>query len=59
MTTTAYIRGVKEHNWPRFDGKLWHRNYYEHIIRNETAYQRIADYILQNPANWQKDTFNQ
>ncbi len=59
MTTTAYIRGVKEHNWPRFDGKLWHRNYYEHIIRNETAYQRIADYILQNPSNGQKDTFNQ
>ncbi|MDR1594513.1 MAG: hypothetical protein LBS43_08545 [Prevotellaceae bacterium] len=37
--------------------KLWQRNYYEHIIRNEQAYQNIADYIIHNPAAWQKDKF--
>lgn len=36
-------------------GKLWQRNYYEHIIRNEESYHRIAEYILNNPANWQQD----
>jgi putative transposase len=36
-------------------GKLWQRNYYEHIIRNDKSYQRIYDYILNNPANWKQD----
>jgi REP element-mobilizing transposase RayT len=38
-------------------GKLWQRNYWEHIIRNEKSYQRIADYIVNNPANWKNDKF--
>lgn len=36
---------------------LWLRNYYEHIIRSETAYQNIANYIDNNPANWMDDGF--
>ncbi len=38
-------------------GKIWQRNYYEHIIRNEASYNKIADYIVNNPANWQVDKF--
>ncbi len=38
-------------------GKLWQRNYYEHIIRNEKAYQNISNYIVNNPAKWNEDTF--
>lgn len=37
--------------------KLWQRNYYEHIIRNEQSYQRIAEYIINNPAKWNNDKF--
>ncbi|MCL1969580.1 MAG: transposase, partial [Bacteroidetes bacterium] len=37
--------------------KLWQRNYYEHIIRNDKSYQYIADYIINNPAEWEKDKF--
>ncbi len=40
-------------------GKLWQRNYYDHIIRNEKSYHKIADYIMNNPANWEKDKFHQ
>ncbi len=36
-------------------GKLWKRNYYEHIISDQKAYWNIKDYILQNPAKWQDD----
>jgi putative transposase len=36
-------------------GKLWQRNYYEHIIRNESAYLRIAEYIINNPQKWDTD----
>ena len=57
MTTNEYIRGVKTLGWQRFDKKLWQRNYWEHIIRNEQSYQRIANYILNNPAKWQNDKF--
>jgi REP element-mobilizing transposase RayT len=27
MTTNEYIRGVKQLEWTRFDGRLWQRNY--------------------------------
>ena len=40
---------------PTLDFKIWQRNYYEHIIRNETAYERIAQYIIDNPKNWGRD----
>jgi len=36
---------------------LWQRNYYEHIIRDEKSYQRISEYIINNPKNWQEDNF--
>jgi REP element-mobilizing transposase RayT len=38
-------------------GKLWHRNYHEHIIRNEQSYQTISNYIINNPAKWEEDKF--
>ncbi len=37
---------------------VWQRGYYEHIIRNQAEWMRIADYIHDNPANWEKDRFN-
>ena len=58
MTTNEYIRGVKNYNWKRFDEKLWQRNYWEHIIRNDAEYKRIANYINENPAKWVDDKFN-
>ena len=30
-------------------------NYYDHIIRNNTEYNRIKNYIVNNPQNWKKD----
>ncbi len=58
MTTNAYIRNVKQNNWKRFDGKLWQRNYYEHIIRNHESYYNISKYIINNPLTWEKDKLN-
>jgi len=28
---------------------IWERNYYEHVIRNEKALQKIRKYIVENP----------
>jgi REP element-mobilizing transposase RayT len=36
-------------------GIIWQRNFYEHIIRDEADYERIAAYILSNPVNWDQD----
>jgi REP element-mobilizing transposase RayT len=57
ITTVEYIRGVKKLGWPPFDGKLWQRNYYEHIIRDEQSHENISNYIINNPAKWAEDKF--
>jgi len=38
--------------------KLWQRNYYEHVIRNEADLQQIRQYIINNPINWATDRNN-
>ena len=35
--------------------KLWQRNYWEHIIRNDDELNRIRQYIMDNPAKWEMD----
>ncbi|MDN5271898.1 hypothetical protein QTO31_07930 [Chloroflexus sp. MS-CIW-1] len=57
--TVEYIRGVKTSGWPPFRGRLWQRNYYEHIIRNERALNAIRQYIIENPRRWQMDRENE
>lgn len=59
MTTNNYIQQVKNHDWQRFDGKLWQRNYHEHIIRNEPVYLKISEYIQTNPQKWSDDIYFQ
>jgi REP element-mobilizing transposase RayT len=34
---------------------LWQSNYHDHIIRNETEYRHISDYIIRNPIEWKED----
>lgn len=57
ITTVEYIRGVKNMGWQPFDGKLWQRNYYDHIIRDEQSHENISNYIINNPAKWAEDKF--
>jgi len=38
--------------------KLWQRNYYDHIIRNEYELKRIREYIANNPVKWEFDRYN-
>jgi len=34
---------------------VWQRNYYEHIVRDGDALNRIRQYIRHNPAKWKND----
>ncbi|MCL4535111.1 MAG: transposase [Bacteroidetes bacterium] len=58
LTTREYIIGVRDRRWPPFLGKLWQRNYYEHIVRGEDELDRIRHYIDDNPLKWQIDQDN-
>lgn len=55
IVTVNYIHGVKEEKWAPFPGKLWQRDYWEHIIRNQREYDFISEYIRNNPFAWDKD----
>jgi REP element-mobilizing transposase RayT len=49
--TTKRINAMRQ--TPGFP--IWQRNYYEHIVRRETDLIRIREYIVANPANWERD----
>ena len=57
-TTDEYINGVKQHYWSPFANRLWQRNYYERVIRDETELDRIRQYIIENPLKWALDPEN-
>ena len=38
---------------------VWQRNYYDRIIRNELELDRVRQYIISNPRNWDADKNNQ
>ena len=35
--------------------QVWQRGYYEHIIRDETTFAKIQQYIINNPYKWETD----
>ncbi len=39
-------------------GFAWQSRFHDHIIRDAISFQRISDYIINNPLNWSDDTFN-
>ena len=43
--------------WQFGISKLWQRSFYDHVIRNETDYLRIWQYIEENPLRWSEDIF--
>ena len=54
ITTNRYIKEIKR----KFQKRIWQRNYYEHIIRNEKEYLKIYEYIDNNPLKWEEDKYN-
>jgi REP element-mobilizing transposase RayT len=35
----------------------WQTRFHDHIIRDKTSFEKISNYIINNPANWQDDQF--
>ena len=57
-TLGAIVRGFKSAVTKQIGFPVWQRNYHEHIIRNTNAFTKISNYIRNNPAQWNKDMFN-
>jgi REP-associated tyrosine transposase len=53
LTTTRYRQGPRP-----AAGRLWQRNYYEHIIRDEIELEKVRQYIATNPVRWEMDWEN-
>jgi len=61
-TVGEVVRGFKARctrqvNLKQLKLKLWQRNYYEHIIRDEKSFIQILEYIENNPARWRDDGY--
>jgi putative transposase len=50
--------GFKPALGPQTRTVRWQRGYYEYVIRNEKALNRIRAYIANNPARWTDDPEN-
>ena len=37
--------------------KIWQNNYHDHIVRNYDSFEKISNYIVNNPINWNNDVF--
>ena len=47
---TKYAR---QHNQPF----KWQARYHDHVIRNDREYERIRQYIDENPERWEEDRY--
>ena len=56
-TISQYIKSFKGLATKEAGISLWQRSFYDHVIRDETDYLRIASYIMENPAKWMEDPY--
>ncbi len=53
LTTKRYAQGVRNHGWPRYDGRLWQEGFYDHVIRRDVELDAVRRYIEDNPLRWE------
>lgn len=51
MSVTKKIRKIRPGE------RVWQRSFHDHIIRNQYGYQKIWEYIDNNPQKWEEDCF--
>jgi putative transposase len=54
----SYKSAVSKHAHRLGFDFAWQTRFHDHIIRNEESYQRIAEYIANNPQQWEEDTYH-
>ena len=56
-TVSRVIKQCKEYVTKKIGFSPWQRNYHDHVIRNQEDYNRIAEYIENNPFRWAEDRY--
>ena len=51
------LSSIKRHTNKLAGFEMWQDSYHDHIIRSESDYQRIWQYIDKNPAKWHEDCY--
>lgn len=54
LTTSLYKKDFSG-NIDNFNRRLWHRSFYDRIIRNEKELNDVRAYITNNPKQWEFD----
>jgi REP element-mobilizing transposase RayT len=62
-TVGSIVRGFKAGVTSRirdtgFSGVVWHRDYWEHVVRGYESLTEIRTYISNNPLKWDTDRFH-
>jgi putative transposase len=55
ISLNTVIRSVKTMVTKNVGHSVWQDSFYDHIIRDDTDYQNVWDYIEANPYKWQED----
>lgn len=56
-TLSVVVGQMKRHAAKQIGHPVWQRSFHDHIIRNETDYREIWEYIENNPRKWAEDRF--
>ncbi|MCL2547055.1 MAG: transposase [Oscillospiraceae bacterium] len=51
------VRNLKSFVTKQIGYSIWQKSFHDRIIRNQEKYQRIWQYIDENPANWEEDDY--
>jgi REP element-mobilizing transposase RayT len=51
------VRNLKSYITKQIGFSIWQKSFHDHIIRNDHEYNRIVEYIENNPQNWEQDYF--
>lgn len=54
---SVMISALKKHISKEIGVNIWQRSYHDHIIRNESSFNNIWEYVEYNTARWKKDCF--
>jgi REP element-mobilizing transposase RayT len=56
MNVSSLIGKMKRFVSLKIGYSVWQKSFYDHIIRSEDDYLRIAQYVLDNPSRWLNDS---
>ena len=56
-TVSRVVKQMKEYITKQIGYSIWQKSFHDHIIRDDTEYQKIWKYIDENPARWAEDEY--